>query len=88
MESINGRIPHSRAYVSEVYDSSVYSRINVRSVAEKYLNSRQLQHEKFFDDDVPSANGATDSLDPMMLKGTLSFSSVAASLRGTNELLE
>ncbi|KAK8497107.1 hypothetical protein V6N12_037349 [Hibiscus sabdariffa] len=77
------------------------------------LNSRQLQHEKFSDDDVPSAppfsslvkedkqnsqhiivteiqsaNGAADSLDPKMLKETLSFSSVAMSLQGTDELLE
>ncbi|XVE95208.1 hypothetical protein REPUB_Repub02eG0076300 [Reevesia pubescens] len=53
--SINGRIPRSRAYVSEGYASSVPSRINVESAAEKDLNSRKRQHEKFSDDDIPSA---------------------------------
>ncbi|XWS21422.1 hypothetical protein CRYUN_Cryun30bG0053700 [Craigia yunnanensis] len=53
--SINGRIPRSRAYVSEGYVSSVPSRINVESAAEKNLNSRKLQLEKFSDDDIPSA---------------------------------
>ncbi|XP_022734370.1 uncharacterized protein LOC111287412 isoform X3 [Durio zibethinus] len=53
--SINGRIPRSRAYVSEGYASSVPSRINVESTAEKDLNSRKQQHEKFSDNDIPSA---------------------------------
>ncbi|KAK9007340.1 hypothetical protein V6N11_051168 [Hibiscus sabdariffa] len=111
--SINGRIPQSRAYVSEGYASSVPSRINVRSTTKKDLNFRQLQHEKFSDDDVPSAppfsssvkedkqdsqhipmieiqttSSAADSLDPKMLKGALSFSSVTVSLQGIDELLE
>ncbi|XP_022768422.1 uncharacterized protein LOC111312441 isoform X1 [Durio zibethinus] len=53
--SINGRIPRNRAYASEGYASSVPSRINAVNAAEKDLNSRKLQHEKFSDDDIPSA---------------------------------
>ncbi|TYJ45909.1 hypothetical protein E1A91_A02G088100v1 [Gossypium mustelinum] len=46
---INGRISRSKACVSEGYASSVPSRINVESAADK------LHHEKFFHDDVPTA---------------------------------
>ncbi|KAB1203895.1 hypothetical protein CJ030_MR8G020764 [Morella rubra] len=54
--SINGAVPRTRAYVSEGYASSVPSRVNVESAAED-LHSRNLQKEKFSDDDddVPSA---------------------------------
>ncbi|KAG7966520.1 hypothetical protein I3843_08G055100 [Carya illinoinensis] len=47
--SINGAVPHSRAYVSEGYASSVPSRVNLESATRK--------SEKFSDDDddVPSA---------------------------------
>ncbi|XVE55588.1 hypothetical protein DITRI_Ditri03aG0171100 [Diplodiscus trichospermus] len=37
--SINGRIPHSRAYVSEGYASTVPSQINVESAAEKAFDA-------------------------------------------------
>ncbi|KAL4281932.1 hypothetical protein GQ457_03G033850 [Hibiscus cannabinus] len=60
--SINGRIPQSRAYVSEGYASSVPSRINMGSAAEKDLNSRKLQHEKLSDDDIPSAPPFSSSM--------------------------
>ncbi|MBA0720799.1 hypothetical protein Golax_008402, partial [Gossypium laxum] len=53
--SINGGIPRGRAYVSEGYASSVPSGVNVGSAAQKDLNSRKLQDEKFSDDDIPSA---------------------------------
>ncbi|XP_041021346.1 uncharacterized protein LOC121262803 isoform X2 [Juglans microcarpa x Juglans regia] len=47
--SVNGAVPHTRAYVSEGYASSVASRVNVESATRK--------NEKFSDDDddVPSA---------------------------------
>ncbi|KAF5456023.1 hypothetical protein F2P56_025539 [Juglans regia] len=56
--SINGAVPHTRAYVSEGYTSSVPSRVNMASAAKKNLHSRNLQDEKFSDDDdgdIPSA---------------------------------
>ncbi|GMI89641.1 hypothetical protein like AT4G24610 [Hibiscus trionum] len=53
--SIKGRAPRSKAHVSEGYDSSVPSRINVESTAGKDLNSRKLHHEKISNDDIPSA---------------------------------
>ncbi|TYH72274.1 hypothetical protein ES332_D05G242800v1 [Gossypium tomentosum] len=53
--SINGGIPRGTAYVSEGYASSVPSGVNVGSAAQKDLNSRKLQDEKFSDDDIPSA---------------------------------
>ena len=37
--SINGAVPRSRAYVSEGYASSVPSRVNVESAAEKVCNT-------------------------------------------------
>ena len=40
--SINGRIPRSRAYVSEGYVSSVPSRINVENAAEKVCFTKIL----------------------------------------------
>ncbi|PPR97301.1 hypothetical protein GOBAR_AA23369 [Gossypium barbadense] len=52
---INGRISRSKACVSEGYASSVPSRINVESAADKDLNSGKLHHEKFSHDDVPTA---------------------------------
>ncbi|XP_019455624.1 PREDICTED: uncharacterized protein LOC109356653 isoform X1 [Lupinus angustifolius] len=45
--SINGTVPRSRTYVSEDYDSSVPSRMNVQSATEK--------NGRLSDDDVPSA---------------------------------
>jgi hypothetical protein len=56
--SINGAVPRSRAYVSEGYASSVPSRVNVESAAEKDLHLRNMRTEKFSDDDdddIPSA---------------------------------
>ncbi|KAG2698798.1 hypothetical protein I3760_07G165000 [Carya illinoinensis] len=56
--SINGAVPHTRAYVSEGYTSSVPPLVNMASAAKKNLHSRNLQDEKFSDDDdddIPSA---------------------------------
>ncbi|KAH1096926.1 hypothetical protein J1N35_013847 [Gossypium stocksii] len=52
---MNGRISRSKACVSEGYASSVPSRINIESAADKDLNAGKLHHEKFSDDDVPTA---------------------------------
>lgn len=49
--SINGALPRSRAYLSEGYASSVPSRMNVKSAAEKPQNGRISDD----DDDIPSA---------------------------------
>ncbi|KAB2040628.1 hypothetical protein ES319_D02G097300v1 [Gossypium barbadense] len=59
---INGRISRSKACVSEGYASSVPSRINVESAADKDLNSGKLHHEKFSDDDVPTAPPISSSV--------------------------
>ncbi|KAL6180048.1 hypothetical protein ACLB2K_046717 [Fragaria x ananassa] len=54
--SINSAVPRGRAYASEGYNSSVQSKRNLGSAAEKGLHSRILQSEKLSDDDdVPSA---------------------------------
>ncbi|TYG78972.1 hypothetical protein ES288_D02G104100v1 [Gossypium darwinii] len=59
---INGRISRSKACVSEGYASSVPSQINVESAADKDLNSGKLHHEKFSDDDVPTAPPISSSV--------------------------
>lgn len=53
--SINGTIPPARNYVSEGYASSVPSRLNTENGKRKDVTTRNLDHEKFSDDDVPSA---------------------------------
>ncbi|KAJ7965795.1 Pesticidal crystal cry8Ba protein [Quillaja saponaria] len=54
--SMNGTLPRTRAYVSKGYASSVHSRVNVESAAEKDSFSQNQQNRRLFDDDdVPSA---------------------------------
>ncbi|KAI5654995.1 hypothetical protein M9H77_32182 [Catharanthus roseus] len=53
--STNGTIPPARTYVPEGYASGVPSRLNSESVKHKDVTARNLQNQKFSDDDLPSA---------------------------------
>lgn len=48
--SINGAVPHSRAYVSEGYASSVPSRVNVESATRKVCNKASVLFSLFLCD--------------------------------------
>ncbi|KAJ4964028.1 hypothetical protein NE237_023967 [Protea cynaroides] len=53
--SNNGPVPHRGAYASESYSSTVPSRPNVETAAERDFHVRGVWNRKLSDDDVPSA---------------------------------
>ncbi|CDP11484.1 unnamed protein product [Coffea canephora] len=53
--SNNGTVPPTRTYVSQGYGSSASSKVKMDSTRQKDVTSRNLEKQRFSDEDVPSA---------------------------------